>query len=91
MSALPRVSENAAVEIETILLSLETTQGKEAANSFMNSFLRYRPLIGLNAKNRPKKTINGITYYRFIYPGWNYLIYYEMVNGAPVIELIVKQ
>lgn len=91
MSALPQISEHAVVEIETILLALETTQGKEAANTFMNSFLRYRPLIGLNPEKRAKKIINGITYYRFIYPGWNYVIYYEMVNGIPVIDLIVKQ
>lgn len=91
MPPLPLISENAAVEIETILLILDTTQGREAANSFMNSFLKYRPIIGINPENRPKKTIKGITYYRFMRPGWNYVIYYEIYNGEVVIDHIEKQ
>ena len=91
MSALPRISVNAAVELETILLTLETTQGKEAANSFMDAFLRFRPLIGLNPEKRSSKMIDDVLFYRFIHPGWNYIVYYEILDGTPIIDHFEKR
>lgn len=91
MSSLPKISENAAVDLESILLILESTQDKKAANEFFDAFLKHRPLVGLNPKSRPKKIINGITYYRFLYPTWNYILYYEIVDGITVIDHIVRR
>ncbi|MCB0835244.1 MAG: type II toxin-antitoxin system RelE/ParE family toxin [Bacteroidetes bacterium] len=90
MISLPVVmSEAAAADLETILLILETTQGIEAANSFMNRFLDYLPMTGTNPEFRPKREFNGYIYYRFVHPAWNYIFYYDIIDNQVVIFHIV--
>ena len=82
------ISDYAASEIETILLLLETTKGKETADSFMNRFLEYWKMVGKNPYSRPKVEIGGDTFYRFAHPAWNYVIFYSIVNDQAVIYTV---